>query len=136
MTILSTDVLLIDTKSAIPGGGTDNIGFLVGDGAGPNANAVEMSAIFWIETVQAEIQVDQLDAGSSVDVSPAVPDGAPAPTFTVTSASGTDGPQSVTVTYPQIQYTQNVSLNFRGLTWPHVSVATLVPADPIEQQIP
>ena len=136
MTILSTDVLLIDTQSAVPGGGTDNIGFLVGDGAGPNANAVEMSAIFWVETVQAEIQVDQLNAGCSVNVSPAVPDGAPAPTFSVTSATGADGPQSVTVTYPQIQYTQNVSLNFATLTWPHVSVATLVPAAPIELALP
>jgi len=137
MTILSTNVLLIDTQqSAIPGGGTDNIGFLVGDGAGPNANAIEMSAIFWVETVQAEIQVDQLDGGCSLDVSPVVPVGAPAPTFTVTSAAGTDGPQSVTVTYPQIQYTQNVSLNFARLTWPHVSVATLVPADPIELALP
>ena len=137
MTILSTNVLLIDTQqSAVLGGGTDNIGFLVGDGAGPNANAIEMSAIFWVETVQADIQVDQLGAGYSLDVSPVVPVGAPAPTFTVTSASGTDGPQSVTVTYPQIQYTQNVSLNFARLTWPHVSVATLVPADPIKLALP
>jgi hypothetical protein len=28
----------------------------------------------------------------------------------------------------QIQYSQTVNLNFNGLTWPHVSVATLVPA--------
>jgi hypothetical protein len=136
LTILSTDVLVIDTQSAEPGGGTDNIGFLVGDTAGPNANAVEMSAIFWIETVQAEIQVDQLAAGYPVNVSPVVPDGAPAPTFTVTSAAGTSSPQSVTVTYTQIQYTQNVSLNFATLTWPHVSVATLVPAAPIELALP
>jgi hypothetical protein len=137
LTILSTDVLLIDTQqSAIPGGGTDNIGFLMGDGAGPNANAVEMSAIFWIETVQADIQVDQLAAGYPLTVSPVVPDGAPAPTFSVTSAAGTSSPQSVTVTYTQIQYTQNVSLNFATLTWPHVSVATLVPAAPIEVALP
>jgi hypothetical protein len=136
MTILSTDVLLIDTQSAETGGGTDNIGFLMGDAAGPNANAIEMSAIFWVETVQAEIQVDQLEAGCSLNVSPAVPDGAPAPTFTVTSAAGTSSPQSVTVTYTQIQYTQNVSLNFATLTWPHVSVATLVPAAPIKLALP
>jgi hypothetical protein len=136
MTILSTDVLLIDTKSAEPGGGTDNIGFLVGDAAGPNANADQMSAIFWIETVQAEIQVDPLEAGDSVNVSPVVPSGAPAPTFSVTSETGISSPQSVTVTYPQIQYTQNVSLNFATLTWPHVSVATLVPAHPIELELP
>jgi hypothetical protein len=39
------------------------------------------------------------------------------------------------VKYPQIQYTQNVSLNFATLTWPHVSVATLVPAKPIAVDI-
>lgn len=135
MTIISTDVLLIDTQSAESGGGTTNIGFLGGDAGGPNATAVEMSAIFWIETVQAQLQLGPLDAGSTVNVSPVVPAGAPAPTFSVTSATDTGSPQSVTVTYPQIQYTQNVSLNFNTLTWPHVSVATLVPAKPIELEI-
>lgn len=38
------------------------------------------------------------------------------------------------MTYRQIQYTQNVSLNFATLTWPHMSVATtkvyvVVPGD-------
>jgi hypothetical protein len=31
----------------------------------------------------------------------------------------------------QIQYSQQVLLNFNTLTWPHVSVATLVPSEPI-----
>jgi hypothetical protein len=31
----------------------------------------------------------------------------------------------------QIQYSQQVFLNFNGLTWPHISVATLVPSDAI-----
>jgi hypothetical protein len=35
------------------------------------------------------------------------------------------------VTSTQIQYTQTVNLNFKTLSWPHVSVATLVPADPV-----
>jgi spore coat assembly protein SafA len=132
LTILFTDVIRIDTKNtAEPGGGTDNIGFLVGDAAGPNADAVEISATFWIETVQAEIKVGPSNAGESQTVSPAVPAGAPAPKFAVTSASAITKKQSITVTYPQIQYTQNVSLNFATLTWPHVSVATLVPSDPI-----
>jgi len=38
---------------------------------------------------------------------------------------------TVTVTTLQIQYSQMVLLNFNGLSWPHASVATLVPADPI-----
>ena len=85
--ITKTIVLIIDTTPAAPlvSGGTDNISFLVGTKDGPNALAAEMSAIFWIETVE--------DAGK--------------PPFL------------------QLQYTQTVSLNFRGLTWPHVSVATL-----------
>jgi LysM repeat protein len=128
VTILFTDVLTIDTQqSAIPGGGTDNIDFLVGNAAAPNADAHRMSAMFWIEIVQAQIEIGPLNAGGSQNVSPVVPAGAPAPTFTVTSASAITDKQSITVTYNQIQYSQNVSLNFNTLTWPHVSVATLVP---------
>ena len=40
-------------------------------------------------------------------------------------------PREITVQFTQIQYTQTVLLNFAGLTWPHVSVNTLVPADDI-----
>jgi hypothetical protein len=136
MNIVSTDVIIIDTQSAaVSGGGTDNIGFLGGDAAGPNANAVQMSAIFWIETVQVDVTVGPLKAGETQKVSPTVPAGAPAPTFAVTSAAALTNERTVTVTYPQIQYTQNVSLNFATLTWPHVSVATLVPAKPIPVDI-
>jgi hypothetical protein len=35
------------------GGGTDNIAFLQGGPAGPNAQAAQMTAIFWIEHVAA-----------------------------------------------------------------------------------
>jgi len=136
VTILFTDVLTIDTQQPdIPGGGTDNIDFLVGDAAAPNADAQRMSAMFWIEIVQAEIEIGPLNAGGSQTVSPVVPAGAPAPIFTVTSASAITDKQSITVTYTQIQYSQNVSLNFATLTWPHVSVATLVPLAEIAIQI-
>jgi hypothetical protein len=40
-------------------------------------------------------------------------------------------PRTIIVRSTQIQYTQTVLLNFNGLTWPHVSVATLVPSDPV-----
>jgi LysM repeat protein len=60
-------------------------------------------------------------------VSPVLPAGAPAPTFTVIAPSAIADKQSITVTYTQIQYSQNVVLNFQTLSWPHVSVATLVP---------
>jgi hypothetical protein len=94
-TITHTTVLLISTKApATPppptapnvGGGTDNVAFLQGDSAGPNADAAQMTAIFWIEKV----------------------------------AAGPHGPA-----FLQLQYTQTVLLNFNGLSWPHVSVATL-----------
>jgi hypothetical protein len=45
LALLSTDVIQISTPSnAVPGGGTDNIEFLVGNAGGPNADAVQMSA--------------------------------------------------------------------------------------------
>jgi hypothetical protein len=77
--VSNTDVLIVSTTTAT--GGVDNIPFVVN-----NANAVSVSSIFWIETIQ--------------------------------------GPYGQT--YLQLQYTQTVLLNFRGLSWPHVSVATLV----------
>jgi hypothetical protein len=85
--ITKTTVLSISTAPAAPlvGGGTDNISFLVGTKDGQNADAAQMSAIFWIETVE--------DANKH--------------------------------TFLQLQYTQTVLLNFNGLSWPHVSVATL-----------
>nr|WP_294509602.1 heme-binding protein [uncultured Rhodopila sp.] len=86
-TITQTIVLVISTTPAAPlvGGGTGNIAFLQGTADGPNANAAQISAIFWIETVEEPHR----------------------PPFL------------------QLQYTQTVLLNFNGLSWPHVSVATL-----------
>jgi hypothetical protein len=55
-------------------------------GAGPNANAVRMTATFWVEKIK-----------------------------------GTDGK-----VFEQLQYIQRVLLNFSGLSWPHISVATMV----------
>ena len=40
-------------------------------------------------------------------------------------------PRHITVSTTQIQYSQLVLLVFAGLVWPHASVATLVPNDPI-----
>jgi hypothetical protein len=86
--IVSTTTLRISTTPLNPptsGGGTDNIAFLQGNSAGPNAQAANVEAIFWIETVK--------------------------------EANG--------ATKRLLQYTQTVLLNFNGLSWPHVSVATL-----------
>jgi hypothetical protein len=86
-TIVQTEVLSISTKQSDPsaqsfqGGGVVNIPFLVS-----NANATQLDAIFWIETVLQ-------------------PDG---------------------THFMQLQYTQTVILSFLGISWPHISVATLV----------
>jgi hypothetical protein len=60
--IVNTINLIISTDSTPPpggsfdapiyGGGTANTAFLQGSVDGPNADAVQMSAIFWIETVE------------------------------------------------------------------------------------
>jgi hypothetical protein len=125
------------------GGGPSNIAFLLGipnppaTGKGPNAQSFQMDAVFWIETVAYEVDVPALPPGSApvvlspVQTNPAVP---LQPSFVAAipfvANMGFAGGR-VTVLATQIQYTQKVLLNFNGLSWPHVSVASLVPADPI-----
>ncbi len=136
-TITSTTVILISTNPAAPlfGGGTDNIAFLLGNSGAtaPNANAVQMQAQFWIETVEYTIDVPIFEPGQPPLIVPAQTgaEGQPVPEFLVNPPIAITAPRSITVTATQIQYSQQVLLNFAGLSWPHVSVATLVPADPI-----
>jgi len=137
-TITSTVTIVISTTPALPlfGGGTDNIAFLLGDptAANPNANAVRMVAVFWIETVEHTIIVPPFKPGQPPfalrpDASQA--GHGPVPTFHVEPTIEITAPRVIKVHSTQIQYSQQVFLNFKGLTWPHVSVATLVPASPI-----
>lgn len=132
--IIDTTVFTVSTKATPPlqGGGTANIAFL-----DPNASVPQMSATFWIETVQHELVVpvwhpEQPDLKLAA---PAPNSSAPAgPTFVVRPPFAITAPRKVIVTSTQIQYSQMVFLNFDGLTWPHVSVATLVPKD--DQMVP
>jgi hypothetical protein len=122
------------------GGGPANIAFLEGipnpppSGQGPNAQTVQMDAIFWIETVSYEVNVPPMLAGAPPVTLNPTSNSPVQPTFVASipyiPGKGFAGGK-VTVVTTQIQYTQKVMLNFFGLTWPHVSVATLVPADPI-----
>lgn len=123
------------------GGGPANIAFLLGvpnpPPVGPNAQTVQMDAVFWIETVVYQVNVPAMPAGTPplvlqpVQANPPVP---LQPSF-VASIPFVPGKQfaggTVAVATTQIQYSQKVMLNFNGLSWPHVSVASLVPADPI-----
>ena len=133
--ITSTTVNVISTNPAAPlfGGGTDNIAFLLGDNnaTAPNADAIQMSATFWIETVTEQITVPAYTADQPVIVQGATNAGNPVVSFSVTSQTPTAEDTTIDVSYTQIQYTQTVLLNFNRLTWPHVSVATLVPNDPV-----
>ena len=137
--IVSTTTIFISTAPPPPvglfGGGTDNIAFLLGQAAAtaPNAQAAQMTAVFWIETVQEIIKVGPHRVGDPallIKAKRSVP-GQRAPRFSVTPAFDLDTEREITVTFTQIQYSQTVLLNFAGLTWPHVSVNTLVPADDI-----
>jgi hypothetical protein len=131
--ITSTTVILISTQPGLPifGGGTDNIAFLLGDPAGakPNANAIKMEAIFWIEEVATTITVPAFTPGDKpITISPApVNPSQPVPSFLINPSVAIPAPITIPVTYTQIQYTQTVLLVFAGLNWPHVSAATLVP---------
>ncbi len=137
--ITSTTTIFISTAPPPPvgffGGGTDNIAFLLGQAAAtaPNAQASQMVAVFWIETVQEVILVPPYMVGAppfAIKAKRSV-QGQRVPTFSVTPPYDLDMPRAITVTFTQIQYSQTVLLNFAGLTWPHVSVNTLVPADDI-----
>lgn len=140
--ITHTITIKIDTnpKSPLFGGGTDNIAFLWGDAAavhsanpsGQNAQAADMTATFWIETVQRTLTVDGLKAGQLTTLRPpATGKRQPVPSFRVRAPRAITSPTDIKVSYTQIQYTQRVILNFADLSWPHVSVATLVPKAPI-----
>jgi hypothetical protein len=143
LNITETSTFTVSTQPApTPGGGTANIAFLVGASSqGPNANAVQMDSTFWVETIKSEITVQNYTPGKPLLLQPAykqvqgkIPP--PLPTFSVTPPGPVTGPKTIPVTYTQIQYSQTVFLNFNGLTWPHLSLATLVPALPIEIDYP
>ncbi len=157
-TITDTQTLFISTNPSSPivdgpiastihllpnfAGGTSNIAFLQTvptpppSGQGPNAQSFQMDAVFWIETVVYQVHVPPLQPGQTSHVLAPVPT-TPAtplvPSFVAqlpySSKPFPGGVVNVPTT--QIQYSQMVLLNFNGLSWPHASVASLVPATPI-----
>ena len=105
----------ISTSPAAPlfGGGTDDIAFLLGDPTGaatPNANATQMSAVFWIETVQYELEVPVFPYGNPPRTIPAPTGeaGQPVPRFLLDPPHEITEPRRITVTTTQIQYSQRV----------------------------
>ena len=132
----------------INGGGTANISFLDGEAPigvnqipppNPNANVDFMKSIFWIEKVNYQVHVAESNVQSTLELKPDMSKSptAPTPVFWVrTPPGGVLKDTTITVPGYQIQYSQTVNLNFGPgggkniLTWPHVSVATLVPTTP------
>lgn len=135
--------------SGIPGGGTANIAFLAGSGKydgsqnpGANANGVSVGCVYWISTVEYDVLLPEGDFS-----------GANKQTFTVESEARKEerktGKMIVSPSFAieldkhvpantiakfeatQIQYSQNVTLDFDTMGWPHIAVATLSPLLPV-----
>jgi len=132
-TITNTITFTVSTKPVSPesGGGTVNIAFLGGTFLNPNADAIQMMATFWIETVQHEIVIPIFKPGQPPlkIPAPAPHPGAQVPVFVINPPIEITVPRKIVVTSTQIQYSQKVLLSFADLTWPHVSVATLIPTE-------
>ncbi|KAM0549160.1 hypothetical protein ACHAPJ_009469 [Fusarium lateritium] len=122
------------------GGGTSNIGFLVGvdkSTFGPasaanrsgNANAAKVKAQYWISTVRAEVRIDPCKKDDKIEkrtFSPVAKDPRDAvPTVVVDEDIASA--MTLKFKYNQIQYSQDVTLDFMGVRWPHITVATLAP---------
>ena len=137
LNVTSNTAITVSTVPAPPlfGGGTGNMAFLLGDAkaTAPNAQAVVMESTFWIETVEYTVQVPVHALGQPplTIAAEGGSGGAPVPDFLIDPPVAITAPRTIKATATQIQYAQKVFLNFNGLTWPHVSVATLVPAAPV-----
>jgi hypothetical protein len=137
LNVTSNTAITVSTTPAPPlfGGGTGNMAFLLGDAkaTSPNAQAVVMESTFWVETVEYTVQVPVHALGQPplTIAAEGGSGGAPVPDFLINPPVAITAPRTIKATATQIQYAQKVFLNFNGLTWPHVSVATLVPAAPV-----
>ncbi|KAF2229193.1 hypothetical protein EV356DRAFT_562225 [Viridothelium virens] len=124
-----------DPETGSLGGGTTNVAFLVGTTiAGqrsPNAEAISMSCTYWISTVKYTVEIQPWKLGDPPPIVTPVGilPGVAGPSFKVDLKRNVTKLSKVDVLTTQIQYSQNVVLNFSGLGWPHVSVATLLPQE-------
>ena len=121
------------------GGGTSNIGFNIGADAGQkgpakkadkngNANAVDVTAQYWVSKIHAEVELDPgMRVGQTVSPAAKGPRDAVPEFYIDKDVKIPAERKTVTVAYSQIQYSQMVFLDFNGLKWPHVTVATLAP---------
>ncbi|OLN83736.1 hypothetical protein CCHL11_08715 [Colletotrichum chlorophyti] len=137
--IIENTTFTVSTKPKATdfGGGTSNIGFLVGDGSQgdfepdttpnrANANVVTVSAQYWVSKVRTKLDLKPSPPKATVSPKRLRPNDT-VPSFIVNFE--VKSPRTVTVEYTQIQYSQLVVLDFATLSWPHVTVGTLAPVD-------
>jgi len=133
--------------SGIPGGGTANTAFLAGSGvpgqqnSGANANGAKVGCHYWISTVEYDVLLPDGDFSTQpqefiIDSEARKEEIAEgrwivSPSFLVTLDRNIPANTLVKFEATQIQYSQNVTLDFDSMGWPHVSVATLSPKNPV-----
>ncbi|RKK98492.1 hypothetical protein BFJ68_g13567 [Fusarium oxysporum] len=136
------NAMFIVSTNAPPGafgGGTTNIGFNIGSDEGKktdasrekksgNANAVDVTAQYWVSKIRAEVELDpSMRVGQKVSPASQGPRDAVPEFYIDKEVEIPSCKKIVTVAYTQIQYSQMVMLDFNGIKWPHVTVATLAP---------
>lgn len=135
--------------SQIPGGGTANIAFLQGSGIrdgrqnpGANAHGVAVGCEYWISTVEYDVLVPEGNFSGEKNETKIVESEARkeeiaagkivvSPSFALKLDMVVPPNTIVKLDATQIQYSQNVTLDFDEMGWPHVSVATLSPKNPV-----
>ncbi|EWY83171.1 hypothetical protein FOYG_13020 [Fusarium oxysporum NRRL 32931] len=136
------DAMFIVSTNAPPrafGGGTSNNGFNIGSDEGKktdalrekksgNANAVDVSAQFWVSKIRAEAEPNpSMRVGQKVSPASQGPRDAVPEFYIDKEVEIPSCKKTVTVAYTQIQYSQMVMLDFNGIKWPYVTVATFAP---------
>ncbi|KAF5537599.1 hypothetical protein FMEXI_9806 [Fusarium mexicanum] len=93
-----------------------------------NANAVDVSAQYWVSKIRAEVELDpSMSVGYIVSPASQGPRNAVPEFFVDEDIEIPISKRIVTVAYDQIHYSQIVIVDFNRLEWPHVVVATLTP---------
>jgi hypothetical protein len=104
-----------------------------------NANAVKMESTFWISKIQHKITIPPWKEGLTYPICKPEEDTDPSVqrprAFRVKPNRTVREPTKVAVFSTQIQYSQLVLLDFGPLSWPHISVATLIPDDKEEYDL-
>ncbi|KAI0177349.1 hypothetical protein BJ166DRAFT_585466 [Pestalotiopsis sp. NC0098] len=89
-------------------------------------------ASYWVELVNYPVTVPVLPPFGKIENLAAVRPNATAPTPVFTVRAGPGGNKAnmkIMVTGNQIQASQTVLLDFGSLSWPHISVSTVIPKE-------